>query len=107
MSICIGHVFSVYCFLLLLADVIIGSAEDSLCKLRIDLLTWEIKLVKRIQLKASGVSDIAIRQDGRILAVAGWDHTIRVFSNKTCAPLAVLQVLQNSLPLATSHLMQE
>lgn len=84
-----------------LADVITGSAEDSLCKLKIDLATFEISLVKRIKLKASGVSDIAIRQDGRIFAAAGWDHSIRVFSSKTCIPLAVLQVIHISLHLAT------
>ena len=90
---CLRYILSPILFLILpLADVITGSAEDSLCKLRVDLTTWEIKLVKRIKLKASGVSEIVIRQDGRIFAAAGWDHTIRVFSNKTCAPLAVLQV---------------
>ena len=33
-----------------------------------------------------------MRQDGRILATAGWDNKVRIFSTKTCAPLAVLQV---------------
>ena len=74
------------------ADVITGSAEDSLCKLRIDPISFEFVPTKRVKLKASGVSDIAFRKDGRIFAAAGWDHAIRVFSNKTCVPLAVLQV---------------
>jgi len=76
------------------ADIFTGSAEDSLFKLR-----WEphegggtLVVAKQVTLKAKGVSDIAVRQDARVFATAGWDNKIRVFSCKTCAPLAVLQV---------------
>lgn len=77
---------------LLFADIFTGSAEASLCKLRLDKEGRRVIVLKRLELKASGVADIAVRPDGRIFATAGWDQKIRIFSNKTCAPLAVLQV---------------
>lgn len=66
-----------------------------MCKLCIGNRESGLNLLKRLQLKAAGVADIAIRNDGRIFAVACWDCKIRVFSTKTCAPLAVLQVHTN------------
>nr|XP_013801013.1 PREDICTED: guanine nucleotide-binding protein subunit beta-like protein 1 isoform X3 [Apteryx mantelli mantelli] len=38
----------------------------------------------------SGISDITIRSDKKILATAGWDHRIRIFGWKKMKPLAVL-----------------
>ena len=38
-----------------------------------------------------GVSQLCVREDGKILASAGWDHRVRVFGWKRLKPLAVLQ----------------
>ncbi|TPX31195.1 hypothetical protein SmJEL517_g05402 [Synchytrium microbalum] len=49
-----------------------------------------VKWMKTASLPAAGVSEIAIRGDGRILATAGWDSKIRIFALKKLKPLAVL-----------------
>ncbi|KAG7489865.1 hypothetical protein JOB18_022328 [Solea senegalensis] len=38
-----------------------------------------------------GVSQLCVREDGKLLASAGWDHRVRVFGWKKLRPLAVLQ----------------
>ncbi|KAM5193721.1 guanine nucleotide-binding protein subunit beta-like protein 1 isoform 1-T2 [Mantella aurantiaca] len=38
-----------------------------------------------------GISDVAVREDKKILATAGWDGRIRIFGWKKMKPLAVLQ----------------
>lgn len=38
-----------------------------------------------------GVSQLSLRDDGKLLASAGWDHRVRVFGWKRLRPLAVLQ----------------
>lgn len=47
--------------------------------------------IKEAQTKHSGQQGISIRSDGRILATAGWDSRIRVYSSKTLKELAVLK----------------
>jgi WD40 repeat protein len=74
------------------ADIYTGSAEDNVFKLKWNPEDGDITVAKQITLKAKGVSDIAVRRDARLFATAGWDNKIRLFSCKTCAPLAVLQV---------------
>ncbi|CAG5133687.1 unnamed protein product [Candidula unifasciata] len=44
-----------------------------------------------------GISDIAVRGDGRIFATGGWDHRVRVFSVRKCSPLAVLMYHTSSV----------
>eukprot|EP01105_Mastigella_eilhardi_P026997 TRINITY_DN807_c0_g1_i3.p1 TRINITY_DN807_c0_g1~~TRINITY_DN807_c0_g1_i3.p1 ORF type:complete len:322 (-),score=62.59 TRINITY_DN807_c0_g1_i3:127-1092(-) len=40
-----------------------------------------------------GVSDVSIRQDGKLVITGGWDHRVRVFSTgRTPRPLAVLRL---------------
>ncbi|KAG0230729.1 ASTRA complex subunit [Actinomortierella wolfii] len=41
-------------------------------------------------LKSNGIAEVQIRDDDKILALAGWDGKIRIFSCKTLKPLAVL-----------------
>ncbi|KAI9163821.1 ASTRA-associated protein 1 [Paramyrothecium foliicola] len=51
---------------------------------------WEHPL-KVINTKHSGQQSLQIRSDGKILATAGWDSNVRVYSAKTLKELAVLQ----------------
>jgi protein decreased size exclusion limit 1 len=37
------------------------------------------------------VGDVRIRGDGRIVALAGWDHKVRVYDWRRRTPLAVLK----------------
>ncbi|KAI8388883.1 WD40-repeat-containing domain protein [Radiomyces spectabilis] len=47
--------------------------------------------------KKSGVAAVAIREDNKILATAGYDGKIRIFSIKSQKPLAVLSYHQDSV----------
>ena len=50
-----------------------GSAED-----RITVFTLtsegELELVKTVQIKNAGISEVKIRKDCKIFATGGWDH---------------------------------
>jgi WD40 repeat protein len=49
------------------------------------------KPLKIVQTKHSGQQDLKIRSDGKILATAGWDSKVRVYSTKSMKELAVLK----------------
>ncbi|PFH58068.1 hypothetical protein XA68_14204 [Ophiocordyceps unilateralis] len=51
---------------------------------------WKHPL-KTVNTKHSGQQSLRVRSDGKILATAGWDSKIRVYSAKTLNELAVLQ----------------
>ncbi|KAJ3407104.1 Guanine nucleotide binding protein (G protein), beta polypeptide 1-like [Chytriomyces hyalinus] len=67
-----------------------GAADESLIRVAID--QQSSSKLKSVTLPAGckGASSIQIRDDGRIMAVACWDSTIRIFSAKTMAPLGIL-----------------
>ena len=80
-------------FLVCGAETFSTSAENLLQKMSIDVSKNALVMKKSKEFKEPGVSDLAVRGDGKIVATAGWDKKIRVFSTKTCRPLAVLQVM--------------
>jgi len=47
--------------------------------------------IKQAQTKHSGQQALTVRSDGKILATAGWDGRVRVYSAKTLRELAVLK----------------
>ena len=49
------------------------------------------KPLKVVQTKHSGQQSLRVRSDGQILATAGWDSRVRVYSTKTLNELAVLK----------------
>ena len=51
----------------------------------------DLKPLKVSQTKHSGQQGLHVRSDGRIIATAGWDARIRVYSAKTLTELAVLK----------------
>ncbi|KAF9155648.1 Guanine nucleotide binding protein (G protein), beta polypeptide 1-like [Linnemannia schmuckeri] len=53
--------------------------------------------VVKAALKANGMADGKIRSDERVIALAGWDGRIRLFSSKTLKPLAVLKYHREGL----------
>ncbi|EPQ52637.1 WD-40 repeat-containing protein [Gloeophyllum trabeum ATCC 11539] len=72
------------------ADHIIG---------RYDLRTPEVAIQNACvahKTKSIGHSTIAIRDDGRICAVGGWDGKIRLYSTKTLKPLGTLTLHKNA-----------
>lgn len=51
----------------------------------------ELKPLKLSQTKHSGQQGLQIRSDGMIVATAGWDARVRIYSAKTLKELAVLR----------------
>ncbi|KAK7933166.1 hypothetical protein WMY93_004062 [Mugilogobius chulae] len=49
------------------------------------------QLQDSVTLVNPGVSQMCVRDDGKLLASAGWDHRVRLFGWKKLKPLAVLQ----------------
>ncbi|XP_019362513.1 PREDICTED: guanine nucleotide-binding protein subunit beta-like protein 1 isoform X1 [Gavialis gangeticus] len=66
-----------------------GSSEKVLSVWSLD-EQQNLKVHKTHELINSGISDVTIRQDRKILATAGWDYRIRIFGWKKMKPLAVL-----------------
>lgn len=51
----------------------------------------DLKPLKSIATKHAGQQGLAYRSDGKILAIAGWDSNVRVYSKKTMKEVAVLK----------------
>ncbi len=47
-----------------------------------------------------GVSTCRFRPDGRVLAVGGWDHRLRIFGRTSSKPLAILRGHESSVTAA-------
>ncbi|XP_062399070.1 guanine nucleotide-binding protein subunit beta-like protein 1 [Sardina pilchardus] len=67
-----------------------GSAENAIRSWTLD-GQQNLQQQESVELLNPGISQLRIRGDGKILAVAGWDHRIRVFGWKRLKPLAVLK----------------
>lgn len=68
-----------------------GSAEDKVVCFDIEYDQRKIICRNVIDVRRQGVGDIAVRPDGKIIAVAGWDGRARIYRRKTCNTLAVLK----------------
>ncbi|KAM3867919.1 guanine nucleotide-binding protein subunit beta-like protein 1 [Diretmus argenteus] len=67
-----------------------GSSDQKLSPWMLDGQN-SLQLQDPVTLVNPGVSQLCVRGDGKLLASAGWDHRVRVFSWKKLRPLAVLQ----------------
>lgn len=68
-----------------------GSAEDKLVAFRIDFGRGTVAPTAAVELRKQGVADVALRQDGKLLASAGWDGKVRVYKRASCKALAALR----------------
>lgn len=69
-----------------------GSADESLAAFDLSIPKGKITSAQKLALAGKpGISDVAIRPDGRIAASAGWDGKIRVWHARKRQPLAVLR----------------
>lgn len=66
------------------------SSADAIIT-RHPLLEYNASEAKAVQTKHAGQQSLSVRSDGRVLATAGWDGRIRVYSPKTMKELAVLK----------------
>ncbi|XP_068422663.1 guanine nucleotide-binding protein subunit beta-like protein 1 isoform X1 [Clinocottus analis] len=67
-----------------------GSSENKLSTWMLDRQN-NLQLQDYVTLVNPGVSQLCIREDGKLLSAAGWDHRVRIFGWKKLRPLAVLQ----------------
>ena len=68
-----------------------GAADDKVVFFCID---WELPALcmrKSLQVKQQGIADLAIRNDGRVTASAGWDSKVRVMDYRKAKALAILR----------------
>lgn len=77
-----------------------GSADDKLISWAID-DDCRIVYKNEIITKNPGFNQISIRKDQKIIAVAGWDSYVRIFSAKKLKPLAVLSYHKESVQCLT------
>ena len=74
-----------------IVDIVAGGAAASLSWLRMNVATGELAPHRSCTIPEAGVADIGIRHDGRILASACWDGTVRVYHARHAKCLAVLK----------------
>lgn len=67
-----------------------GSSDSKLSSWIVDSQN-NLQLQDSVTLVNPGVSQMCLRDDGKLLASAGWDHRVRLFGWKRLRPLAVLQ----------------
>eukprot|EP00062_Callorhinchus_milii_P016300 gi/632967462/ref/XP_007899992.1/ PREDICTED: guanine nucleotide-binding protein subunit beta-like protein 1 isoform X1 [Callorhinchus milii] len=82
------------------AKGICGSSAKLLSSWTLD-RQQSLKSQEVLELVNPGVAQVCLRQDKRILATAGWDQRIRVFSWKKLKALAVLQYHTDSVHCVT------
>ncbi|KAJ8043593.1 Guanine nucleotide-binding protein subunit beta-like protein 1 [Holothuria leucospilota] len=70
---------------------ICGSVEDVLTSWVLKEVDFMVEKKTDIKLTNPGVSEVSIREDGKIVATAGWDSRLRIFGLKKLKPLAVLK----------------
>ncbi|BGP34618.1 Astra associated protein 1 Asa1 [Rhodotorula toruloides] len=76
------------------------AADHFICKYRIFNVNEQEALLPRIHAEPTdspGKSAVAVRSDGKLLATAGWDGDLRLYSAKSLQPLAVLSHHRSSL----------
>ncbi|SCV73326.1 BQ2448_7252 [Microbotryum intermedium] len=72
------------------------GADHYLCRYRL-FEEEEDKRLDRFEMTGPGKSMVNVRDDGRIVAVSGWDGAAQIFSTKSGKPLAVLTYHRTSL----------
>ncbi|XP_076445373.1 guanine nucleotide-binding protein subunit beta-like protein 1 [Babylonia areolata] len=73
-----------------------GSVDERLVVWRIS-NEGKIEIIRKIECINPGFNDISLRSDDRIVATAGWDKQVRLFSMKSMRPLAILAYHRESV----------
>lgn len=69
-----------------------GSAEAAVVAFRLGHAAGKVSARYEIELRQQGIGDVAVRPDRRLLATAGWDGRVRLYSYKSGRQLAILKV---------------
>ncbi|KAF9159395.1 ASTRA complex subunit [Actinomortierella ambigua] len=73
------------------------ASDNNLIRYTLGSDTQGVPETLRQSLKANGIAEVQIRDDLKIVVLAGWDGKIRIFSYKTLKPLAILTCHRESL----------
>jgi len=68
-----------------------GSAEDRIVSFAIDYSAKTVTPVREIGLRERGIGDLSVRQDGKLMASAGWDGRVRLYKWSSGKALALLK----------------
>lgn len=82
----------------LLTGGISGSAEKTAVCFSLNFKERLVTPVRTTELAQEGISDIAIRTDGRLFVTAGWDGRLRIYNRKRATCLAILKVPDSCSP---------
>ncbi len=74
-----------------------GAADKQLVMFKLNPAHGRLEVTQKLPLTSSGIGDVAIRGDGRIATVAGWDGKVRLYHCKRKEPLAVLRYHQGAV----------
>ncbi|KAI8805868.1 WD40-repeat-containing domain protein [Cladochytrium replicatum] len=77
--------------------LVTGSADSVIAKMSTRPIDADVtskpnepRWSKIVSIDTPGIADICIRFDGKIIATAGWDNRVRIWSAKSLTPLAIL-----------------
>ena len=70
-------------------SILTGSADEYISKLSLNVDPKSSAGI--IKLPNKGTSSLEYRSDGKVIASAHWDHTVRLFDRKKFKPLVVLR----------------
>nr|CAB3267700.1 WD repeat-containing protein 38 [Phallusia mammillata] len=59
--------------------------------------SYAYQTLKSYELPNPGIASVKVRSDSKIFATGGWDYKLRIFSWKSCKPLAVLEYHKGTL----------
>lgn len=78
--------------------IITAGADEVIQQLSLkDKETPSLNPTNAIELPSIGAGAIRFRHDGKLVASARWDHTIRIFEAKRLKPLAILRFHRGSV----------
>lgn len=69
----------------------VGGSTSALQAVDIDFAQGRLSRATTLELKKAGLGAVCVRRDGRLLATAGWDAKVRIFTAKRLRPLAIVR----------------
>jgi len=68
-----------------------SGAVEKISQVQVLYESGSVEIIASADLPQRGINALSLRHDEALFASAGWDHRARLFSWKTCQPLAILK----------------